>query len=502
MDRFADSDESSDSAPPTSVLLVEKAGYEGWLEGLSETERTWVAATLPEWSAGKCVLIPSGDGGDVKSAAYCAKTLDEPLGAFEAGATLATALPKGKIYELEGVNETMLEFAELGWSLGAYSFDRYKKKNGKKNNEEEKKSDEDDASEEKKSSSSKLVLPTRRRGAVERAARATYLVRDLVTTPAEDMGPLELQEATEAVAKKYPGASVEAVVGDALLAQNYPQVHAVGRAASAGREPRVVKLRWHKAPSKKKTLVLVGKGVTFDTGGLNIKPNSGMLTMKKDMGGAAHALALAEMVMDAELDVNLVLLLGCVENSISGSAFRPGDVLRARDGTTTEIGNTDAEGRLVLADLLVEASEEVADCDLIIDVATLTGAGRVALGTDVPAMFSTSDDVAIDLQARSANVGDQVWRLPLWQGYAKELDSKVADLKNIGNGPYGGCITAALYLQKFVKHNINWLHFDLMAYNQRSSPGKPEGGEAMAIRAIFDFLKARYPSPSSLLPGE
>ena len=341
------------------------------------------------------------------------------------------------------------------------------------------------------------------------------------------------------------GASVRTVEGDALL-EGYPQIHAVGRAAGPKQQPRLIQcgnqpvrqaglevlftivaastqcesawrprtrrlslltrtfdfrtglidLTWGSEDAPKVTLV--GKGVCFDTGGLDIKPAAAMLTMKKDMGGAAHVLGLAAMVMDAQLPVRLRVLVPAVENAISGDAFRPGDVLVARNGKTTEIGNTDAEGRLVLADALVEACSEAPD--LLVDCATLTGAGRVALGTDVPCLFANDEGVAVAdvLVAESAKEQDQVWRLPLWQGYREEINGKVADLKNIGNGPYGGAITAALYLAEFVEPAAEggaappWLHLDMMAFNTGSKPGRPEGGEAMGMRALFRLLEARF----------
>ena len=291
------------------------------------------------------------------------------------------------------------------------------------------------------------------------------------------------------------GASIRTVEGDALL-EGYPQIHAVGRAAGPKQQPRLIDLTWGSEDAPKVTLV--GKGVCFDTGGLDIKPAAAMLTMKKDMGGAAHVLGLAAMVMDAQLPVRLRVLVPAVENAISGDAFRPGDVLVARNGKTTEIGNTDAEGRLVLADALVEACSEAPD--LLVDCATLTGAGRVALGTDVPCLFANDEGVAVAdvLVAESAKEQDQVWRLPLWQGYREEINGKIADLKNIGNGPYGGAITAALYLAEFVEPAAEggaappWLHLDMMAFNTGSKPGRPEGGEAMGMRALFRLLEARF----------
>ncbi|KAJ8599141.1 hypothetical protein CTAYLR_008298 [Chrysophaeum taylorii] len=452
------------------------------------------------WKAGERVAFCGGAKKGLGWVACCAEgPLAELPKAREAAARLAASLPAAQVYELGRFSDATLDGpgAAFGWALGAYAFQRYKRRTPPP-------------------APSRLVWPVAgtARAALERSASATYLVRDLVSTPAEDMGPAALERVARDLADAH-GARVTAIVGDDLLAHNYPQVHAVGRAAAPGREPRVVHLDWGDDPDAP-LVVLVGKGVTFDTGGLDIKPAQAMLTMKKDMGGAANVLGLADMVMAANLPLRLRVALGCVENSISGSAFRPGDVLVARNGYTSEIGNTDAEGRLVLADLLVEAVE--ARPDLVVDVATLTGAARVALGTDVPVLFCNDDALAAKTQALSSDVGDDVWRLPLWSGYEKELDSPIADCKNVGSGPYGSAITAALYLQRFLTpmpreetaaaadNNENekneeevdqspppWIHIDVMAYNTKPSPGRPEGGEAMGMRALFALLEDRYP---------
>ena len=311
-----------------------------------------------------------------------------------------------------------------------------------------------------------------------------YRVRDLVNTPAEDMMPEHLSDAVKTMAGEF-NAKVAEIVGDALLKKNFPAIHAVGRAASHA--PRLIDLRWGKSNHPK--LTLVGKGVCFDSGGLDLKPASGMRLMKKDMGGAAHAIGLAHMIMSAGLPVRLRMLVPAVENAVSGNAYRPGDVVTSRKGLSIEIDNTDAEGRVILCDALTEAAAETPD--LVIDFATLTGAARVALGTDLPAMFCNHDQVAQGLADSAASVHDPVWRLPLYRPYRELIDSPIADIVNSG-GPYGGAITAALFLQDFVPAATPWVHFDLMAWNLRSRPGRPEGGEAMGLRAILDYLRVRY----------
>ncbi len=312
-----------------------------------------------------------------------------------------------------------------------------------------------------------------------------YQVRDLVNTPAEDMNPEHLAAAVRDTARAF-GARVREIAGDALLARNFPAIHAVGRAASHA--PRLIDLRWGRSTHPK--ITLVGKGVCFDSGGLDLKTASGMRLMKKDMGGAAHALGLAHMIMRARLPVRLRLLIPAVENAVAGNAYRPGDVLASRKGLSIEIDNTDAEGRVILCDALTEAAAE--SPELIIDFATLTGAARVALGTDLPAMFCNRDEVAQCLADSASAVRDPVWRLPLHRPYRELIDSRIADIANSASGPYAGAITAALFLEDFVSADTPWIHFDLMAWNIRSRPGRPEGGEAMGLRAVFDYLHKRY----------
>lgn len=457
------------------VLVLQKEDYSEWLAAQSKELQTWMSlAGLSEFKDGGLTLMPSSEQ---PHWAFLTKDASD-LYAFS---SLPSKLPADHVYRLD-MDEIVPSSAALSWGLGCYSFTACKgtKKEG---------TDE----------FASLAMPAECDAvATGIALRAIFLCRDLINMPASNMGPSELEACARNLATST-SAVVKTIEGDALL-EGYPQIHAVGRAASSARQPRLVDMRWgdeEDAP----LVTLVGKGVCFDTGGLDIKPPAAMLTMKKDMGGAAHVLALASMVMEANLPVRLRVLIAAVENSISGDAFRPGDVLVARNGKTTEIGNTDAEGRLVLADALVEACSE--QPDLLVDCATLTGAGRVALGTDVPALFCNDVGAAIadELVALSATEQDQVWRLPLWKGYREQIDSKVADLKNIGAGPYGGAITAALYLNEFVEAGEEggeqakppaWLHLDLMAYNTGSKPGRPEGGEAMGLRALYRLLASRY----------
>ncbi len=354
--------------------------------------------------------------------------------------------------------------AALGWALAAYQFTRYHAP---------------------KRQPATLAIAADALASVRQLADATALVRDLVNTPTEDLGPEHLAAAIKQVGKAQR-ARVRDWVGDELLAANFPTIHAVGRASH--RPPRLVELTWGKRSDRQ--LVLVGKGVCFDTGGLNLKTGDGMRWMKKDMGGAAHALALAQLVMQAKLPVHLRLLIPTVENAVAGSAIRPGDVITTRAGLRVEIDNTDAEGRLILCDALAYASEK--QPDLIIDFATLTGAARVALGAELPALFANDDKLAQALLAAGNAVGDPLWRLPLWQPYRRLLDSYLADFANCGSSRHAGAITAALYLQHFVGEGIPWLHMDTYAWNDADRPGRPRGGEAMGLRASFAFLKQRY----------
>ena len=376
---------------------------------------------------------------------------------------LATALPAGT-YALAGAPVPPLE-AAVGFGLGAYKFTRYKAaSNGE---------------------TRALKLPA----GVDRArvlaiVEGVWLGRDLINTPANDMGPDELEAAARALAKQH-GATVTSIVGDDLLAQNFPMIHAVGRASP--RAPRLIDLTWGPADARKVTLV--GKGVCFDTGGLDIKPAAAMLLMKKDMGGAATALALGHMLMATSAPVRLRILLPVVENAVSGAAFRPGDVLASRAGLSVEIGNTDAEGRLVLADALALADEERPD--LIATFSTLTGAARVALGPDLPPFFTDDEALAADIAAAGARVGDPVWRLPLWPAYDRNLDSDVAEINNVYESPFAGAITAALFMKRFVKKTRSYAHFDIYGWRPKAKPTGPKGGDPQAARLMLDVIERR-----------
>ena len=356
----------------------------------------------------------------------------------------------------------------VAWGLGAQVFDRYKSKPGKPK--------------------PRLVVDPRTDLAeARRIVHACSLARDMVNAPANDMGPLQIETIAREIAEAY-GATLQVVVGEDLHDANYPAVHAVGRAASPARQPRMIELSWGEAG--RPLIAIVGKGVVFDTGGLDLKPSSGMRLMKKDMGGAAHALALARMVMDAGLKVRIVVLVPAVENAVSGDAMRPGDVIATRKGLSVEIGNTDAEGRLILADALARAAE--LEPELTFDLATLTGAARAALGPQVVPFYTADDRLAGALAEASGRVSDPLWRMPLWAGYADAIDSDIAELKNDPDAwAQAGSVTAALFLQRFAPAK-GWAHFDIFAWNPRGRPGWPVGGEAQTVRAIYDLLKRRY----------
>lgn len=379
-------------------------------------------------------------------------------------AAAAEKLPAG-VYRLGNVPDFCGGAqAALAWLLGGYSFDRYKKKTARK---------------------ARLVLPQGVDGAeVSRIAESLFLARDLINTPANDMGPAELEAASRALAKRH-GAKVSVISG-AALARNYPLIAAVGQGSD--RAPRLIEFAWGRPGAPRVTLV--GKGVCFDTGGLDIKPSAAMLTMKKDMGGAACALAVAGMVMDAKLNLRLRVLIPAVENSVSGNAMRPGDVFKSRKGLTVEIGNTDAEGRLILADALSNADDE--NPELLIDIATLTGAARAATGMELPPFFTDDEKLAADLSRAGKETQDPVWRLPLWRGYEDTISSRVADLNNNPAYNYAGAITAALFLNRFVAKTKSWAHLDIPAWIDRARPGRPIGGEANGARAIYALLKERY----------
>jgi leucyl aminopeptidase len=369
-------------------------------------------------------------------------------------------LPAGTYRFANAPHDTRL--AALAFALGSYRFTRYRKSETKL---------------------AQLEIPQSVDGAeLSRLAEGVALARDLINTPANDLGPAELEQAARELAAKH-GAKIESIIGEDLK-QNFPLIHAVGRAAA--RAPRLIDLTWGEAAAPK--ITLVGKGVCFDTGGLDIKPDSGMLIMKKDMGGAANVLAAAHMIMDAKLKVRLRVLIPAVENAISGDAFRPLDIYRSRKGITVEIGNTDAEGRLILADALALADEE--NPELIVDMATLTGAARVALGPELPPFFTHDDRLAADLARHAEAERDPMWRMPLWRPYEAMLESKTADINNVG-GPQGGAITAALFLSRFVSAK-SWAHFDIYGWTPSAKPARPDGGECQVARALYAMLKERY----------
>ena len=441
------------------IHLVNKEGFESWAKALSGPQRAALAAQKFDGGGYQVGIVPDGDGW------FAVGGVADPddLSSW-CMAKLAEALPAGKYRRADGEPGHAL----FGWQTAQYRFTRYR---------------------EDKDAQGPRVLLTKDAGriaAAEAEARATSLVQDLVNTPAEDMGPADLEGVAEALAKEY-GAKVKVTRGDALE-QEFPMVHAVGRAAGRSHAPRMIELTWGdvKAPR----LAIVGKGVCFDSGGLDIKPSSGMLLMKKDMGGAAHALALAGLVMGAGLKVRLQLLVPAVENAIAGNAFRPGDVLRSRKGLTVEIGNTDAEGRLVLADALALASES--EPELVIDFATLTGAARVALGPDLPALFTREDATAEALTTAGKDSDDPVWRLPLHHAYAEWLKSDIADTNNAHGNAFAGSTVAALFLDKFVGEGIDWAHFDTFAWRPNAKPGRPKGGAALGLRASWAMLQRRF----------
>jgi leucyl aminopeptidase len=381
---------------------------------------------------------------------------------FRPGA-LPGLLPAGVYRFANAPHDTRL--AVLAFALGGYRFGRYRKADGP---------------------DVKLVPPDDMDIAdIARMADAAMLARDLINTPSNDMGPAELAQAAKDVAERF-GARFDCIVGDDLVKQNFPLIHAVGMASS--RAPRLIDLSWGDPAHPKVTLV--GKGVCFDTGGLDLKPSSGMLIMKKDMGGAANVLALAQMVMDAKLKLRLRVLIPAVENAVAGNAFRPLDVFPSRKGLTVEIGNTDAEGRLILADALALADEDRPD--LLIDMGTLTGAARVALGPDLPPFYTEDETLAADVGRCAREENDPLWRMPLWPSYDSWLDSKVANLTNAPSGTFAGSITCALFLQRFVEHAGSWLHFDIYGWTPAAKPARPEGGECQAARAVYRLLSNRY----------
>jgi leucyl aminopeptidase len=446
---------------PAAIPLIPvlAAELDGWLENAPGRHRRWIRSAGFKAEAGKWCGVPDDEGG-LEAVVF---------GMAEDGwlyqlAALPGALPPGS-YRLVSIwNEDQRIQASIGWGLAAYRFERYRRADRP---------------------APVLCLEEDIADIVELMYHGQALVRDLVNTPTEDMGPGDLAEAVAQAAGEFD-AKTAIIEGEDLLTENFPAVHAVGRAAA--RAPRLISLSWGQKGDP--VLALVGKGVCFDSGGLDIKTASGMLLMKKDMGGAAHVLALARLVMHYRLPVRLLLLIPAVENSVSGNAYRPGDVVRTRKELTVEIGNTDAEGRVILADALAYACEQ--QPDLVIDFATLTGAARVALGTDLPPVFSNHLEVAQSIAEAGERVEDPVWVMPLYQPYRELLKSEIADLNNVSKSSYAGCITAALFLEHFVEPGIPWVHIDTFAWNQTARPGRPVGGEALGLRAVFNYLRERY----------
>ena len=450
---------TSDQDHAIPITPVSKARLPAWLKSHSQ-HSAWLDAVGFKAEPGSFAFL-AGDQGR-PAAVVAAPSEGESIWAF---ASLPMTLPEGRYAILSGDGDVSPTDAALGWALGSYAFTRYRKA---------------------KRPPATLVLPAKTdRGEVERIVQSVFLARDMINTPAEDMGPEHIAEAAQKVADVH-GASLRVITGNELLQQNYPTIHIVGRASH--RPPRLIDLRWGDEAAPKVTLV--GKGVCFDSGGLDLKTREGMQEMKKDMGGAAIMLGLAAALMSARVPIRLRLLIPAVENSVSGNAVRPLDIVRTRGGKTVEIGNTDAEGRLILCDALAEADSE--QPDLLVDCATLTGAARVALGPELQALYCDDDAVASGMMKAGSEVGDPLWRMPLWRPYRKEIEGKCADLNNVAQGQFAGSIIAALYLAEFVTQAKAWAHLDVFASNKATRAGRPEGGEATGLRALYAYLRRRY----------
>jgi leucyl aminopeptidase len=450
---------ASADAPSVPIHVIRTGEWSPWIERHSETLRRMAAAHDFQAQNARILLVPATDG-SIERVLFGAgdKSTVNVIGA------LAQHLPAGDYRIAFAPREFNATATAIAWGLGAYVFDRYKKRKRP----------------------APLLAPPEGADMAEaaRIVEASWLTRDLVNTPTNDMGPIALHAAAEKLAELHD-AEFDAIVGDDLLTQNYPLIHAVGRASAEA--PRLLHLTWGDASAPRVTLV--GKGVCFDTGGLDLKPSAGMRIMKKDMGGAAHALGLAHIIMDAKLNVRLDVYLSVVENSVSGNAFRPGDIIASRKGLTVEIDNTDAEGRLVLADALTRACED--SPALLLDFATLTGAARTALGPDLPPFFTGDDALAAEYAQASIETSDPIWRMPLWDAYEGDMDTPIADLKNTGDGAMAGAIYGALFLRRFVTVPV-WAHFDVYAWAPKEKPSRPSGGEAQALRASWAVIKKRF----------
>lgn len=436
----------------TAIILVASGDVDSWVEQQPPASKEWLRRQKFTGKAGQYAWFDEGDSSSVV-VAWDGKPAPKTLGA------LPMSLPEGQYHLAAPAHELIV----LGWGMGAYQFDRYTAP---------------------RRAPAELVLRTTQKTRICNLLRAISLGRDLINTPAADMAPSNLMAEIQAMAEQFD-ACCSVTTGDALLDRNCGAIHAVGRAAED--PPSLAELTWGSADHPH--IVVIGKGVTFDSGGLDLKNASGMRTMKKDMGGAAIAIGLAYAIMAEALPIQLTLIIPAAENAVSGNAFRPGDILHTHAGLTVEIDNTDAEGRLLLCDALSIATKS--EPDLIIDFATLTGSARSAVGTEICAMFATSDDVAVGLDSAGTDVADAVWRMPLHQSYNYMIDSKIADVVNSAASPYAGSVTAALFLQRFVGES-NWVHFDIMAYNTRSRAAHPEGGEAMGLRAVLSYLEDTY----------
>ncbi len=445
------------------VWLAAPATLKKDLKALPRAQANWIESQGWKAGAGSVVLLPGKDGAAAGAVLGLGKEDDPARRAMLAGA-LPRALPEGDYHFARAPDDGGL--AALAWAMGSYRFTRYKK--------------EDNAAPRR------LVLPEGVDAAgLASIANAVTFGRDLINIPANDLGPAELEKAARELARAH-GAKIKVIAGEALLKHNFPLIHAVGRASD--RAPRLIDFSW--GPARAPKITLVGKGITYDTGGLSLKPTSGMVLMKKDMGGAAAVLALASMIMDARLKIRLRVLIPAADNNVSANAFRPGDVLASRNGMSVEVGNTDAEGRLVLADALALADEEKPDH--LITMATLTGAARVALGPDLPPFYSTGDEFAEAVLASGAALDDPLWRMPFWAPYDAGLKGKVGDVNHISSGPFAGSVTAALFLKRFVSKARIYAHLDIYGWVPHAKPGRPEGGEPQGARALFDFFKRRY----------
>jgi leucyl aminopeptidase len=453
---------ASPAAPAIPISFVTRSSWEAIRAALPPLAAQFAIANGFAAKPGACLVLPMADG-QIAQVLFGLEDEDaKSRDLFRPGA-LPGLLPPGVYRFANAPHDTRL--AVLAFALGSYRFGRYRKA---------------------EAPDVKLVPPEGVDAAdISRMAEAAMLARDLVNTPSNDMGPAELELAARQLAERF-GARLDCIVGDDLVQQNFPLIHAVGMAST--RAPRLIDITWGDPAHPKVTLV--GKGVCFDTGGLDLKPSSGMLIMKKDMGGAANVLALAQMVMDAKLKLRLRVLIPAVENAVAGNAFRPLDIFKSRKGITVEIGNTDAEGRLVLADALALADEEKPE--LLIDMGTLTGAARVALGPDLPPFYTHDETLALDVARHAKGENDPLWRMPLWPPYDSWLDSKVANITNAPSGAFAGSITCALFLQRFVEHAKSWLHLDIYAWTPAAKPARPEGGECQAARAVYKLLGERY----------